>query len=530
MHRCINEVLCAREVLALFRNPRYRDNLEVANAIALEGEVLIAGREVTLQLVLDSSFPLTLPRFFVCPWDALGFIPHIDQHGFVCFADPEGLVLDRQRPVQVVQEAFQCVVKVLTDGVTGKNGSDFVDEFDSYWGKLTGIIKIPALLDTGDDIIQIIIATNKRKQQYIAGSENDISAFRNGIDVSGTFTLQNAVYLPLEPGTSIIPPRPGGACWTVREARDALLSNVSALNLKQLSKLLKKYKHANEYVIVKLPRPSGGTTLFGIRYDRVGERHPLLKGGTAERLVPLQLQRWDQEYLVRRGGGNTSLSAKRVILAGCGAVGGHLAFELVRSGILNLMLVDSDTLIEENSFRHALGRRYWYRKKVEALKEEIEMQLPYVQVTAIASTIEKAIEGGTIDLANYDLLVLALGNPTVELAMNERVHTMQKSPAAIFTWLEPLGIGGHALLVGNALEGGCFECLYSSPSSGERTLENRAAFAAPGQTFGRALTGCGSLYTPYASIDAVRTAVLAAKLVVDVLTGREVGNPLLSWN
>jgi len=166
---------------------------------------------------------------------------------------------------------------------------------------------------------------------------------------------------------------------------------------------------------------------------------------------------------------------------------------------------------------------------VEALKEKIESELPYVQVTALSNMIEKALTEGSIQLADYDLLVLAIGNPTVELEINAQAHALRGGPAVVFTWLEPLGIGGHALLTRNAPGGGCFECLYTSPVGNEKFLENRAAFAAPGQSFGRALSGCGSLYTPYGAMDAARTAAMAARLAVDALTGKEPGNPLFSW-
>lgn len=246
-------------------------------------------------------------------------------------------------------------------------------------------------------------------------------------------------------------------------------------------------------------------------------------------LLPIRFQRLDRGYLVRRGGGIAELSGKRVLLVGCGAVGGPLALELARAGVLHLTLVDHDRLIPENCFRHVLGRRYWHRGKAEALKEEIESALPYVQVTAITNTIEKALSEGLIELSNYDLLVLAIGNPTVELEVNALVHALQNGPAAMFTWLEPFGIGGHALLAHHASGGGCFECLYTSPASNAEWMENRAAFAAPGQSFGQALSGCGSLYTPYGAMDATRTAGMAARLAVDALTGKESGNPLLSW-
>lgn len=525
----LDAVLDAVEEHGLFRAPRRIDGSEIGDAVAMEGEVCADGQWVTLWLVLDSSFPLRLPLFFLRPWDALGFIPHVDQNGLICFAGPEGLVLDRRRPAQIVQEAFHRVVRVLTDGVTGRNAADFVDEFEVYWSRLPDGIAALSTLDPSDEIHRVTIATSKERPMYVAESQGEISTFYNGASIGGKFTLQNALYLPLEPGTLIIPPRPDGPFWTVEEARNALLPGLSTTNQTRLRKLTKGRAGFREYVIVKLPRPSGGATLFGILYERVGEQHPLLEGGTARRLVPLQLQRLDRSYLIQRGGGTTDLASKRVLLAGCGAVGGHLAFELARAGMRDLTLVDPDTLLPENSYRHVLGRRYWREQKVKALKAEVEAQLPYVQITAIANSIEGALADGSVNLSDYDLLVLALGNPTVDLEINERLHAVRNGPAAVFTWLEPLGIGGHALLTNNVLAGGCFECLYTPPDGGIETLDNRAAFAAPGQSFGRALSGCGSLHTPYGSVDAVQTAALAARVAIDALVGKEQGNPLLSW-
>src|SRR5260370_33600964 len=100
-----DDVLQAVEELGLFRVPRRIESTEFADAAVLEGEISIAGHEGTLWLVLDSSFPLTLPCFFLRPWDALGAIPHVAERGKVCFADPEGLVLDRHAPVPCVAEA-----------------------------------------------------------------------------------------------------------------------------------------------------------------------------------------------------------------------------------------------------------------------------------------------------------------------------------------------------------------------------------------------------------------------------------------
>src|SRR5690606_36020812 len=148
-------------------------------------------------------------------------------------------------------------------------------------------------------------------------------------------------------------------------------------------------------------------------------------------------------------GSHGNIENKHVLLVGCGAVGGNLAIELAKSGVTKLTLVDSDTLNVENTYRHALGKKYWTDLKVEELKEELERQLPYMQVNTIADRIECLLLDEKINLNDYDLIVMATGDPTVELYVNHLIHDQKLNPPALFTWLEPLGIGGHALLTNN---------------------------------------------------------------------------------
>ena len=229
-----------------------------------------------------------------------------------------------------------------------------------------------------------------------------------------------------------------------------------------------------------------------------------------------------------RGGATTVLEGKQVLLVGCGSVGGRIAWELARSGALNLTIVDDDFLTPDNTFRHVLGRHYWYINKALALKQELEKQIPYLPIEAIPGRIEELIEDGSVDFGRYGLLVFAVGNPTVELAMNQTIRSLANPPRTVFTWLEPLGIGGHALLVQPGVRG-CYGCLFADSRDDPDGMFNKSAFAARGQKFGRALNGCGSMHTPYGSLDAASTANLAVRLALDALTGREAGSPLRSW-
>ena len=498
------------------------------------GELQIGEHRVVVKLVLPPYFPLAFPVLYLQPWDSLGFVPHVTPYsGYVCYVASEGLLLDRRDPVAIVAEAIRRTAVLLADGASGANRFDFVDEFESYWSRLPGGVSILSLLDPGTEVRKVVRMSPAKGMAWLVGSPEDRVAFSNGRTSSADkLTIQNAVYLPLAPGSLVLPPRSDRPMWSAAEAREALLPNLSTENLALLRALTRKRSKSQEDVFVAVPRPSSGSVVFGMRFDGCGELHPLVEGATAERVTPLQLARLEKSYIVPRGGGEVGLSGKRVLIVGCGSVGGYLAFELVRAGVLDLTTLDPDTLSMENTFRHVLGWKHLGKNKAEALKTEIEETFPYVRVRAFATRLEQALREETLDLPSFDLAICALGNPTVELAFDEHLHRQpgQQRPA-VYTWLEPFGIGGHAVSTGNGSRGGCFACLYTSPIAGKDELNNRAAFAVPnpGRPFARDLSGCGSLHTPYGSLDAMRTAALAAGLAVDILSGREQGNPLRSW-
>jgi len=498
--------------------------------VAFEGQVQIEGHYATMQVGLDERFPLSLPLVFLVPWNAFGFIPHVEQDGYVCYAPGEGLLLNRRDPVGIVKEALERSVSTLASGIRGDNIMDFVDEFEAYWRRLDRVEKVLSFVEPSQNVKKIVAAkpTDRTEKSY-AFLCDDIGTVQACLHCNNLkpHTHRNALYVPLIEGTSIIPPQPG-IFWTVDHVRTIVHSSLSKGNLRTLEKLGRKWKR-EEVVVLQLPRPSGGSALFGILYKGVEKCHPLLQGGRAQHLTPLELDRRDKGYLMPRGGANTKLQEKRLALIGCGSVGSFIALELVRTGVLNLTLIDHDILTSENTFRHVLGKEAWGMRKVEALKEEIERKLPYARIQTIAERVEKALATSMFELSSYDLIVVALGDDTVSLYLNEILRTEANAPPVVFTWLEPYGIGGHALLIGNSNHKGCLECLFTPISGDEGLYYNRASFAASGQSFAKDVSGCGSLFTPYGSTDALQTALLASRLATDALLGETCGNPLLSW-
>lgn len=85
--------------------------------------------------------------------------------------------------------------------------------------------------------------------------------------------------------------------------------------------------------------------------------------------------------------GSSNLADKRILLIGCGTIGGFLAQQLAQCGAGagkgELTLVDPDSLYPANLGRHLLGAPYLYDNKARACAEFIGSQLPPLNIRAV---------------------------------------------------------------------------------------------------------------------------------------------------
>jgi molybdopterin-synthase adenylyltransferase len=288
-----------------------------------------------------------------------------------------------------------------------------------------------------------------------------------------------------------------------------------------LSPKLSKY----EYVVLAIPKNNNQKTLICVEYRTKNNKiHPLLSHDSDLVPEPVFLQNIGQDVIVPRGGGNYDLINKKILIAGCGSLGSQIACDLAKTGLGSIDICDFDNFRYENIYRHALGKESIGLNKAVALKSLIEKQIPFINVNAFPTKIEDLISHPNFVNNEYDALILATGFPTTNLFVNQIIKTKFLQLPVIFTWIEPYGIGGHALLSSKS-ENGCYNCLY------DNNLHNKASFAGSDQprSFAKKIAGCGSLFVPFSYLDATKTSNLAVRLLVSFLTGSEKGNPLLSW-
>nr|WP_257792534.1 ThiF family adenylyltransferase [Myxococcus xanthus] len=493
------------------------------NEATCSGRMTVEGQTFWLRVRLPWEFPLCLPIVSVEDTESEAVLPHFTNGNEVCFASDVGL-LDRRQPEAILHESLERVRTLLRDMLRGDRGGEFLREIQAYWSAISRGHCIDCTVTANYRPRFISALYRGPGLQAVADDADSYAHSLPGRKAEG-LTAKKAIYLPLAPGddnASFLPEElttPEGLRKYVRRMPDGIQS--------ALARLLHRFDVSEHLVVLGLKRPQGEQAVVGVHLKRLEHGHPLLQDHTGAQVEPIALMRRDPDYLIPRGGAEHGLRERRVLIAGCGSVGGYIALALARAGVGGLTLVDPDTFKPENTFRHVCGMRWGLEPKVTGLKKEIENCTPYVSVQPMDGRLEKLLQDKPDTVRGHDLVIASLGQPTLEIHLNEWAWANAEHPPTLFTWLEPYGLGGHALLTHvrgqDAMQRGCLECLY------DRDLGNRAAFADPGGTYTRDVLGCGSRFMPFADLDAQRTAELATRLALRALRREAHEAPLLSW-
>lgn len=531
-HREILENLASKEVLEEWRigphQPMGNAQAGRAEELALTGHLTLQGYRLRLRVTLPRTFPRDLPKIIVEKIEPALELPHLVGDRQLCYEAGANLI-DRHDPWGVAYEALLRARTMLSGMLSGSRAQEFAQELVAYWGRVARD-RIDCDIRAGEHPYTTMALYTPLGHLLAVADEPRV--FREHLPEfeAGLLRTEKAVYIPIDP-VSVDPDFTPKQLSTLAGLRKYVRTLPDENRLK-LEKLLARRAGNQELVVLGVRRPRGERALVGVHLEALHGGHPLAKEHAAAKLVPVELRRRDHAFLAPRGGASAGFRKRRVLLAGCGAVGGHLVLALARAGVGRLSLVDQDVFELANTYRHVCGMAWAEQPKVLGLKHELERLIPHVEVTPHAGTLESFLEKAPSRLREYDLIISALGHPTTELELNERIWSDPGYPPTLFAWVEPLGLGGHVLLThvrgSQGLARGCLECLHQRSIEGG-PLENRAAFASPGVTYTQDTLGCGSQHLPFADLDALRTAELAARLALRVLSGETEEAPLLSW-
>jgi len=503
----------------------------------------LQGRKVwNVSLDFSLDFPHQLPLVKLLDKDDVGVLGHVNRSCTVCIEESDSIVINIEEPSRVIEHFLKEIVETLDMSSLKINQVELTDEYEGYfqYDAKASVHSFYSATDKLEKISLNIVPVKSGKlfqQNHLYNSPILI------LDNSNTYpseysnvkkaisTTVNIIHIPLQ--EAVLPPSNGKELTA--EYIHVITEDISAKNKKVLEKFLRKTKEKKEFfLLISMPRTEAERTQFLLHYTSAIDLHHPLKAYSDQWNIELfTIQRNNKEYLLERGGAQSSLLDKKVVLVGCGSVGGEIAYMLAKAGVGELTLIDPEGFEVDNIYRHRLGGDLLNYSpndkgivlpfsKAAALKYSLQRDLPYLKVNAVEDYFEKVVDEEYIHSA--DLVIVAVGTPSINL----KINTMLKErniKHVVFCWNEAAGYGGHAVYLD--LEECCLECLHTD--TGKFTNIGMLNFLEIGQHISKNLTGCAGVFTPFSYLDSSQTAILAANQSVQVLLGNKLVSSASSW-
>jgi molybdopterin/thiamine biosynthesis adenylyltransferase len=490
--------------------------------------------DIPMVIGIPTDWDRKLIDVYIENYRELKFLPHVGNEGELCLFDLEGVLIDKNFQ-GLLYQTLRRVYKTLSDGLNEINKEDFIEEFEEYWRRLPNVKILKSMVAPATKSKIIKYADNKKtikkknKQKYIDFLEQKNQYSLVSSDLEKDFTLynsmnnvKNGVYVYIEPEDYIYPPD-----WRNRldiGYINGLLNN-KFLDKSKCVQIIGKCK-GELLLIFNIKQPNNCTNILGViiqnySIDRLSGN---IRIQSNEDLIPCSVIRCDKEFLLNRGGASLNACEKKILVIGCGSIGGYLVNELVKTGLSSIDIVDRDLLKEENIYRHLLGMEYINQYKSKALVDYITKNIPNVKINSIEDNIEDAIIDGNISISEYDLIISAVGNHNLNRWINEYVHNNNIKIPVIYLWNEVLGIGSHVAFITTKYEG-CYECFFGETKEG---IYDKTSYCERGQSFTKKVRGCGSSYLPFSSSNSLTTAISAIEVIKNCFEGRIKDNFLIS--
>lgn len=426
----------------------------------MEGALETRFGSVPCDVLIDRelrSFPTIILQQPV-PELLLPIAPHVGPDGVLCYVAGGTVVFDIYRPVSQTLAALKRAAVVLDQIMAKERVKDLEEEFFAFWRgnycytdiEKTESGEVAALcLDKGLGFV--FTDDPARAELKFAHRTGRVEAF---LGLSAKITTKTS-------------PRPLISAWPPKNVGE-LLDWQSELDpscrRKILSRIVKAYRAGNRAVVVIIdaPKMQYGFLVSDLqqyrRASKTDQRTPIFEAP----IELMQVVRMDDRYIVERSiPGRTTLAGQRIVLIGCGTIGGYLAELLVKAGAGTsggeLHLIDNQSLVPGNIGRHRLGVNRLELNKAQGLAAELRIGMPSVDIRVLAEDAFSA------KFSDADLIIDATGEQGLGdwLAGQQANGALSKGGELVpvlHVWIEGSGVAVRALLKQHQSMG-CYRCL-----------------------------------------------------------------------
>ena len=418
------------------------------------------------------------------------------------------------------------------------NTNEFAREFSSYWSyqKPKRHMKFALPQNHKSQLVKYtdhsLLMRQKKKEKYssligrkqneylFAAAEQKYFSLYNIND-----TQKKALFIHTESKKYILPPD-----YRKPLQVDFINNILKELSFEEIKSIQTKIGGIN-IIIFEIIEPAGENVCIGVCLDgyRI-ELHEcglsVTKNSKDAKIIAIDISRIDEEYISQRTAYEINEKVPKILLIGCGSIGGYLCAELIKAGFKNIDLVDDDIFKEENIYRHYLNISSIGVYKTEALRKHFTKFYPMVNIKTFDSEAEDIIEDGSVELEEYDLIISATGNHNFNRWLNNWVHINEINVPCIYLWNEPLDVGCHLAIIQNIYQG-CYDCFFKRNKE-TNELYDATAFSQPGQVITKSNRGCAGSFIPYASNVSIRIVSVCMEWLELIMAGMCNDNILVS--
>jgi len=505
-----------------------------------------------LLIAIPHIFPDKLPQIFLTHRAKANIrtIPHLDSNRFICTFDANEITQNIDaHPGDIVCTVIEQAQKILCDGQSKENYSEFDEEFTAYWIEDCDGIAL-SLVTVDDAIREVVVFDVEGVENWLFADENEQATRWAEATNRKLSSRRAALYLPFETIGNPPFPKTNGELWKrLRESAPEQLgplvtflakhprptpvlfsvrshirndtqnrTNARALGAWQHPSFL----HRTSGRKGKMRLHSG--IIPGFRCGKEAVKHELKQLHANKPLRRMTVVRIDAERLQARTVGNPLLRLEHTVnIIGCGSLGSLTSQALARSGSVKaLRFFDPQTLNYENVARHLCPVTHVGTNKALAVSTEIGKQFPHLHRQVEGRNILEVLRGSPAVLRDSSLSLIAIGELPIEQRLNRLALANPENfdHPLCFIWIEPMGLAGHAIWLPPD-SSACFECALD-----EEKLPKCRLIKSPTE-LSRREAGCQTTHVLYGGVDLMAFIAALGRFLIQPPT--ETKSCVWSW-
>lgn len=414
----------------------------------------------SLLLCFKDSFPNTFPKVYLSNsfFAKIGWIPHLvidsKKRPFICVFDENESEALPGSEIRIIQIALDRARREIRNGISGKNHSDFNNEFQAYWRRKYN--DEPKLKDgflfIGQPQSDSILEAFHTKEPVLGGYNylvfTETSESRNFktnvLQYSGNSYYKIKVFYLGEISSVKSPPY----CINSKELLELIRKECFGV----LSSLKSEYDAGSKeiYVFARIVSEDNRNMFVGWQFPMTDKNKSKMRWKYFKmreyKINRLIVDEYSNERLLLRTEGTvkTNKTVNRLCFAGLGSIGSHLLDYYKDLNFTQISLIDSDILTLENIKRHILGIDSIGLFKVEALARYLTNNIPEISIDVKKDDILNFLSQEKVG-SQSDLLVIAIGREMIERQIRKLIYDRKLNIPVLFIWVEPYISAGHAL-------------------------------------------------------------------------------------